>query len=1819
LPNWDDPFKQAVYVESQNSIDEQGETVTERFDDDEQRVIDFIEWDDQRQVWSIPEQIARKALRFFEVFYDFYSTIEKDGEQLELLVADGHLSWQTISEFDGQITIDHPILLKRVELRFDANVPEFTIHETDREAELYGGLFVDLKDVAPVAIRNRKNELETSGFHPLGWEDTEAFLKAFIQTVSPINGEFLDATSNTRASTSPRMWRDPVLLLRKRIAGIANAIDAIIDDIDHQTMFPPALAQITGTIEEWGGSGGFGIESGGTDTGIAGQPASITTVSDDDILLAKEANKEQLQIIYRLSRSGSVIVQGPPGTGKTHTIGNIIGHLLAQGKSILVTAHTAKALRVLRDKVPPDLQHLCVSVLGSDQDARLQLESAIGSISERLTGDSSATLLAKATSFENERKKLLHHSKELKHKLREALENEYREIVVGERHFSPSDAARFVASHCEQHGWIPGPVKLGADITITQQELMRFYSLGALYTVEEEQDARLPLPELAELPSERQFQVMVSEYRHLLDCDLTLGADRWQLGGIGSEAIETLMSFLAAEFSDDLRRQSWRPYAIIAGMHGGTEQEVWERLITSIEKAAEANSRCALVLHYRPRLSKNFPVHKQWQLTVEICEHIDAGGKLGFLQLATRSEWRQFIKTVSVTAGQPHHRDHFEAIGNLAELESYRIELEFPWNTLVGQYINKPFDTLGTSPELSCRALIKEIRRCLEWHSSVWVPFTAKLISEGLNLDRILASIPHEASQVSEYTIIERLAAEVLPPLLVSEGGRRKLRECESGFDRLTNLSTQVDPTAPDRGCVGRIIAAVRSRNTDAYTAALEYARRLHTVRPLVVECDRLESKLNPVASGWAEQVSRHVPPHNQGQIPGDVSTAWTWRQLHDELAERDCLNAYELQRGIDKTHEVLRKITQQLIDAKAWGKQLQRLQDNYSIRQALVGWLDTKKRLISTRQIDKRLTLLSEARKLMQKCADAVPVWIMPISIMAESFDPRTTRFDVVIIDEASQADLNALIPLYMGKQVVVVGDHEQVTPLGIGQGQTILDNLRKSMLQDIPNSHLFDNMSSIYDIGRQSFGDAIRLVEHFRCVPEIIAFSNQLSYEGKIRPLRESNSTHIKPACVPCRVNGMRDGDVNKAEAEKIVALIKAMIQHTAYAGKTIGVISMLKENQAVLIQSMLQKEIDSVEMEKRRIQAGISAEFQGDERDIIFLSMVDSAIEEGTLRTTGEGAFELTKKRYNVAASRARDQLWVVHSFDPDLHLKTADLRFKLLQHVKDPMASLRAFNQEVGKTESPFEREVLKRLTNAGYRVRTQWQVGFFRIDMVVEGGGKRLAVECDGDRYHPMEKLSEDMERQAVLERVGKWEFVRIRGSAFYRNPDLAIRPLFDRLVELDIPAEADVTEKPPPSMTLVHELEDLIANGCESMDGSLVAVDKEGQSEHRTASFPDEPIKQDGSMPVGGIGSTQVSASTDCNAPSNPENLVAPLKKDRCDPPPENVDLFDSEEVLAPSLISRYGGLHFSDYLPYTGPVGADPRSVDRNVVSEGIVRIVAVEGPMVAKRAYDIYLRSCGIGRMGHGLKSAMNNALLHAIRQGLIVSENELPEQGLIFSIVRIQGTPPINLRTRGPRLLEEIPPSELQVVARYLSNRHIYRYASGSDEHLREVLECFELKKLTTQAGTRLLEILERKFQYVDEFINNLHYSGSGAGQTRMDGTFIVCGDETVLDTRTKLMWAKEDNDFSINWADADYSCKNYLFGGYNDWRMPTIGELEELYKSGNYENVIRVTGRYVWASERRGSDAALFDFYDGKRFWDDQSDDDDNRAIPVRSAK
>jgi superfamily I DNA and/or RNA helicase len=102
-----------------------------------------------------------------------------------------------------------------------------------------------------------------------------------------------------------------------------------------------------------------------------------------------------------------------------------------------------------------------------------------------------------------------------------------------------------------------------------------------------------------------------------------------------------------------------------------------------------------------------------------------------------------------------------------------------------------------------------------------------------------------------------------------------------------------------------------------------------------------------------------------------------------------------------------------------------------------------------------------------------------MPLNRLYESFDPRQTKFDVVIIDEASQSDVTALAALYLGCEHVVVGDAEQVTPDAIGQRVDEVVRLMSTELQGIPNNHLYDGQTSIYHLAEAAFGGVVALRE--------------------------------------------------------------------------------------------------------------------------------------------------------------------------------------------------------------------------------------------------------------------------------------------------------------------------------------------------------------------------------------------------------------------------------------------------------------------------------------------------------------------------------------------------------------------------------------------------------------------------------------------------------------------------------------------------------------------------------------------------------------------
>src|ERR1700684_3734264 len=123
---------------------------------------------------------------------------------------------------------------------------------------------------------------------------------------------------------------------------------------------------------------------GNTLGGIGGEhvPSELDDVPIDpdhgDLFFPKPFNDDQVEIIRRLEKSDGLVVQGPPGTGKTHTIANIISHMLATGRRVLVVSHGETALRVIQDQLPEGVCDLAISVTTSEREGLKQVEKAIG-------------------------------------------------------------------------------------------------------------------------------------------------------------------------------------------------------------------------------------------------------------------------------------------------------------------------------------------------------------------------------------------------------------------------------------------------------------------------------------------------------------------------------------------------------------------------------------------------------------------------------------------------------------------------------------------------------------------------------------------------------------------------------------------------------------------------------------------------------------------------------------------------------------------------------------------------------------------------------------------------------------------------------------------------------------------------------------------------------------------------------------------------------------------------------------------------------------------------------------------------------------------------------------------------------------------------------------------------------------------------------------------------------------------------------------------------------------------------------------------------
>ena len=1328
----------------------------------------WFPWVDKHNDW---EPIHRVYVKFFTIHQEQLRL----GEEYELVLALGLLTWQTPS---GQRVRRHVIVANAV-LEFEAQLAKFTVRPLPDGAKVRPEL--DMLDVQDQPA-NSEQTMKTSLAEPVDddpWNKSvvEGALRALVHSIDS-QGEFngsLEATS-VRVSDKPIVDYAPALILRKRSArGLTETLKRMKERIENGENIPP---QFTNLAE---------IQTNGN--GISERDPGETSGSfDGELFFPKPWNDEQLRIAEKIRTTNGVLVQGPPGTGKSHTIANLICHLLATGQRTLITAKTPRALRVLENLVPKELRPLYINLLGGGSDERKSLESSVSGILQKDSEWNENQAASQIENFERKLRELRKEKAAVDKRLRDIRESETysQSIAEGTYQGTAVRIAEAVNRNRSAHQWFTDTAPFETPCPVEENLLREL--LNGLRQFVPERRKELGQEWLEDLISVEEFDRLVaSEKKAIQEYDRwSAGADEYSadvLSDIASEKVKAVHKSLAA--FEDLRYQlSASPHTWMGGalrdIIGGSALMWRERHRTTQTAIAIVEPLVSVANHTRFEFPDGSDIQTLLESADELKNHLVNGGRLNWwtrpFQSGPIREHRHLLKGVMINGCRCTNLEQFSV---LTAALTVRNECDKAWQVWTGHHERKP----GSCP--------LQLLELTQLHDAL-----AQAISLDVLIENCRAAIRECPSLPEPRWIDESEVKTLLAACRTALASRDKNRATEN-IRKLQEPVVALAGRANSHPVTGKILSAICSHDVDGYRQAVNETQRLVEESRLLQNLDGKMDHLRRLVPNLTADVENTCNYSHWNERIHRIGDAWHWAQakfwVDEYITKEDSPSLSIRSRQIE---DEINKVTAKLAELYAWAFCLNRLEGNH--RSHMVAWQQAMRRLGkgTGKHAPKNRR---DAQRHLNECREAVPAWVMPLHRVWDTVDPAPGMFDVVIIDEASQCGPEALPLLYLGEKVLIVGDDKQISPEAVGLDRNAVHSLMNQFLFDFNFRDSFAVESSLFDHGKRLYPQGhITLQEHFRCMPEIIRFSNDLCYFAMpLIPLRQYGPDRLTPLAHIFVEEGYREGSHNKVvnipEADAIVQKIVELCDDKRYSDKTMGVVVLQGEAQAGLIEGKLLERLGAEEMETRHLVCGNAYSFQGDERNVMFLSMV-AAVNE----TIGPLTDSTAERRFNVAASRAQDQMFLFHSVTVN-DLSKHDLRRKLLEfctNTKPPeIAGIvseelerRATqdNRAVIKPPEPFdswfEVDVALELARRHFKVQPQYEVAGKRIDLVIEGGIARLAVECDGDKWHGVDQYEKDVRRQRQLERCG-WEFFRVRESAFRANKESALERLWPMLEE----------------------------------------------------------------------------------------------------------------------------------------------------------------------------------------------------------------------------------------------------------------------------------------------------------------------------------------------------------------------------------------------------------------------------------------------------
>lgn len=1620
----------------------------------------FENWLTDWRLWAERERRDSVVREFYKELFALHLKSVDHSDEFELVVGVGCLTWRP----ENHEQVLRHVATAPVAIDFDENSGRLTLTQVSAQDAV--SIELDMLDPALISSPAKLDEIkELAAAYEGHLLDQPAIGEICRRVIHRLDADadYDEEAVSAPAGTSPRGAFAPAIILRRRTnRGLVQIYEAIVSQIRQAGEVPTGVLPLIDPDRQ-------------PEPTPSGETAGAVVTIDDEDFLPLPVNDKQRQIIERVDTRAQTVVQGPPGTGKTHTAAALVSHLLAQGKRVLITAHTDRALREVRAKLPREIQSLAVAVIGQSRSDMADLRTAVDNISRR------------ADDFDevDSRRSIARHLSKIDDLRRQRAAVRKRLIVVRQQEVEPrtdGPAEGTLAAiaydhlqHEDQYEWIRefDVDQDGSGTTVSTDEIQLWRSLlRSDDLAANETEARRALPDISALAAPEDFAALVATERQAAarkDAFVEL---------LTHESFEFVRS-LTTDLRDELRgrvaqlaeraanlerrHEEWMNDALHDVRSG--RQQAWLARSTQVKSLAQAAG--VLTRRIGPTTAVaisdgDHGVHQQ--IAKSLLAHLDSGGaikvrpdgtpKIGAFTSKTVKLAEPFFAAVKINDLPAVTKEQLAIFIDWVDASRTVAALDQAWPTTV--HIPDE-DTLDEK---------------LQWHLTE-VEQLDKVLALGDQLEVERQWFQQNNLPVPDWNNLEdiRRYADLVEAATAADEAIAATSPIDSLHNYLRGQAQLAGPPA----ITLQLLAAVRDRNVDGYATSHQRLQHLLRVAQSVAERDRIRVELNRSGPLLAAAIAANPAADVWDTRLASYEEAWRWEMTGRWILAQDSEDTNALKVSLNAIEDQIRFEVEHLAAERAWGHAVAPDRITGSARANLTQYAQLVSRLGkgTGKYAAKQRAAIAEA---MDRCRPSVPVWIMPLYRIAEQVRVEPNLYDVVIVDEASQAGLEASFLQYLAPKMVVIGDDKQVSPSAVGVDQQQLRDLAGMYLSEDPyRESWLDPKCSYFDAANMRFGGRITLTEHRRCVPEIIEFSNRIAYEPEgihLVPVRQFGAERLEPIKVVYLDKAYESPNkTNAVEAEAIVDQIRKCLAEPHYDGKTFGVVSLLGKEQAKLIANMLLDAVPPEEWSARELRCGDASDFQGSERDVMFLSMVKAPEAD---RRMGVLTQQQYVQRFNVAASRAKDQMWVYHSMPREALTNSEDMRFQLLDYcygvvnrihsdVDGVIATAVPEDVPVPPFDSLFEQRVFNRLIGRGYTVVPQVEALGYKIDMVVTGAKGRLAIECDGDFWHGPEQYEADLARQRELERCG-WEFFRIRESVFYADMPRTLQALWDTLDELDIRTadwidpsfvddeETEVEEPVVDDESLVVVTEPVAkvgipAHTSDGSDDSVPAVDllrefaaeapDASQGRHRA---PDE---------------TEVDEQR--QTPTAAANLVVVQESDSLSSLERSQDAGGPTGTLEP-------------YVAFTETLPTIPETPLAALVAN-VVRIVETEGPMLGHRLHDAYRDAYGGQRIGKEIARQLNRAIELAVKRRQIVADNPLNQPGVKPRTFRLPTQPEVVRRELGPRTLALVPPAEL---ASHFAE--LVDIGDLSEEELfREVLNVLGLKRLTEPARAVLSEAL------------------------------------------------------------------------------------------------------------------------------------------------